>query len=270
MSLLPDRPDRRPQVRDSPPARFHSREEHGFMAVTVSREGDVDRMTGTDIERGSVRVIGLHDATYRRRRHRSSGETSSRAPGSTATASAKPVAVGPCRCPGSLGSHEHAEAGTPEAGLPEAVSCSRMATKSMKNGSVDGSREVASRSAHGSCIVIRLCMMKRALVGIEGDVRWTYGASPVGNAEDACLQQILPHLAPNGTAGIILVDGSLSARSTPATSSSLASRAMWKRRCGASRLAGGREAAVRRERRRALGAHGQLARGIAPWRAGRC
>lgn len=235
------------------------------MAVTVSREGDVDRMTGTDIERGSVRVIGLHDATYRRRRHRSSGETSSRAPGSTATASAKPVAVGPCRYPGSLGSHEHAEAGR-----PEAVSCSRMATKSMKNGSVEGSREVASRSAHGSCIVIRLCMMKLALVGIEGDVRWTYGASPVGNAEDACLQQFLPHLAPNGTAGIILVDGSLRARPTPATSSSLASRAMWKRRCGASRLAGGREAAVRRERRRALGAHGQLARGIAPWMAGRC
>jgi type I restriction enzyme M protein len=42
------------------------------------------------------------------------------------------------------------------------------------------------------------------------DARWTYGAPPVGNANYGWLQHILWHLAPNGTAGVVLANGSMS------------------------------------------------------------
>jgi type I restriction enzyme M protein len=45
---------------------------------------------------------------------------------------------------------------------------------------------------------------------LREDARWTYGAPPVGNANYAWLQHILSHLAPNGTAGIVLANGSMS------------------------------------------------------------
>jgi len=41
-------------------------------------------------------------------------------------------------------------------------------------------------------------------------VRWTFGAPPVGNANYGWLQHILHHLAPNGTAGVVLANGSMS------------------------------------------------------------
>jgi type I restriction enzyme M protein len=42
------------------------------------------------------------------------------------------------------------------------------------------------------------------------DVRWQYGVPPVGNANFAWVQHILHHLAPAGTAGIVLANGSMS------------------------------------------------------------
>lgn len=45
---------------------------------------------------------------------------------------------------------------------------------------------------------------------VAGDVRWKYGAPPDGNANYAWLQHITHHLAPNGTAGIVLANGSMS------------------------------------------------------------
>jgi type I restriction enzyme M protein len=45
---------------------------------------------------------------------------------------------------------------------------------------------------------------------LREDARWTYGAPPVGNANYAWLQHILWHLAPNGTAGVVLANGSMS------------------------------------------------------------
>jgi len=45
---------------------------------------------------------------------------------------------------------------------------------------------------------------------LKDDVRWQYGVPPVGNANYAWLQHILHHLAPNGTAGVILSNGSMS------------------------------------------------------------
>jgi type I restriction enzyme M protein len=41
------------------------------------------------------------------------------------------------------------------------------------------------------------------------DPRWKYGVPPTGNANYAWLQHILYHLAPGGTAGVILANGSL-------------------------------------------------------------
>lgn len=43
-----------------------------------------------------------------------------------------------------------------------------------------------------------------------GDPRWRYGTPPASNANYAWLQHILYHLAPNGTAGVVLANGSLS------------------------------------------------------------
>ena len=45
---------------------------------------------------------------------------------------------------------------------------------------------------------------------LREDARWTYGPPPVGNANYGWLQHILWHLAPNGTAGVVLANGSMS------------------------------------------------------------
>lgn len=47
---------------------------------------------------------------------------------------------------------------------------------------------------------------------LEGDVRWIYGKPPAGNANFAWLQHILHHLAPRGTAGVVLANGSMSSQ----------------------------------------------------------
>lgn len=45
---------------------------------------------------------------------------------------------------------------------------------------------------------------------LEDDPRWVYGTPPQGNANYAWLQHILYHLKPNGRAGIVLANGSMS------------------------------------------------------------
>ncbi|MEQ6340548.1 MAG: type I restriction-modification system subunit M [Gammaproteobacteria bacterium] len=45
---------------------------------------------------------------------------------------------------------------------------------------------------------------------LREDVRWKFGAPPVGNANYAWLQHIYHHLAPYGTAGVVLANGSMS------------------------------------------------------------
>lgn len=45
---------------------------------------------------------------------------------------------------------------------------------------------------------------------LREDPRWRYGAPPASNANYAWLQHILWHLAPNGTAGVVLANGSMS------------------------------------------------------------
>ena len=45
---------------------------------------------------------------------------------------------------------------------------------------------------------------------LREDARWTFGVPPAGNANYAWLQHIHHHLAPNGTAGVVLANGSLS------------------------------------------------------------
>jgi type I restriction enzyme M protein len=45
---------------------------------------------------------------------------------------------------------------------------------------------------------------------LREDVRWKYGMPPAGNANYAWLQHIIHHLAPNGTAGVVLANGSMS------------------------------------------------------------
>jgi Type I restriction-modification system methyltransferase subunit len=45
---------------------------------------------------------------------------------------------------------------------------------------------------------------------LRDDVRWQFGVPPVGNANYAWLQHIYHHLAPNGTAGVVLANGSMS------------------------------------------------------------
>jgi type I restriction enzyme M protein len=46
--------------------------------------------------------------------------------------------------------------------------------------------------------------------GLREDVRWRYGAPPVGNANFAWVQHIIHHLTPNGVAGFVLANGSMS------------------------------------------------------------
>lgn len=47
---------------------------------------------------------------------------------------------------------------------------------------------------------------------LSEDVRWKHGAPPKGNANFAWLQHILHHLAPRGTAGVVLANGSMSSQ----------------------------------------------------------
>ncbi|MGF7431891.1 N-6 DNA methylase [Thermoanaerobacterium thermosaccharolyticum] len=42
------------------------------------------------------------------------------------------------------------------------------------------------------------------------DARWKYGIPPAGNANYAWLQHMIFHLSPNGVAGVVLANGSLS------------------------------------------------------------
>ncbi len=41
------------------------------------------------------------------------------------------------------------------------------------------------------------------------DVRWKYGLPPKGNANFAWVQHFIHHLAPTGTAGFVLANGSM-------------------------------------------------------------
>lgn len=45
---------------------------------------------------------------------------------------------------------------------------------------------------------------------LREDARWTYGVPPASNANYGWLQHIVHHLAPSGTAGIVLANGSMS------------------------------------------------------------
>ncbi len=45
---------------------------------------------------------------------------------------------------------------------------------------------------------------------LREDARWTFGVPPVGNANYAWLQHMHHHLAPNGAAGVVLANGSMS------------------------------------------------------------
>jgi type I restriction enzyme M protein len=49
---------------------------------------------------------------------------------------------------------------------------------------------------------------------LKDDVRWKYGIPPTGNANYAWLQHMVYHLAPNGAAGIVLANGSLSSNTS--------------------------------------------------------
>ncbi|MDZ8086016.1 MAG: class I SAM-dependent DNA methyltransferase [Nostoc sp. DedQUE12b] len=45
---------------------------------------------------------------------------------------------------------------------------------------------------------------------LREDTRWQYGTPPVGNANYGWVQQMIHHLAPNGIAGFVLANGSMS------------------------------------------------------------
>lgn len=47
---------------------------------------------------------------------------------------------------------------------------------------------------------------------LHDDPRWSYGLPPAGNANYAWVQHFVYHLAPNGTAGFVLANGSLSTK----------------------------------------------------------
>ncbi len=49
---------------------------------------------------------------------------------------------------------------------------------------------------------------------LTDDVRWRYGTPPTGNANYAWLQHMVYHLSPNGSAGIVLANGSLSSNTS--------------------------------------------------------
>ncbi|MBT9555750.1 MAG: SAM-dependent DNA methyltransferase [Myxococcales bacterium] len=46
----------------------------------------------------------------------------------------------------------------------------------------------------------------------QNDVRWKYGTPPAGNANFAWVQHFIHHLAPTGTAGFVLANGSMSSQ----------------------------------------------------------
>ncbi len=46
------------------------------------------------------------------------------------------------------------------------------------------------------------------------DIRWKYGTPPTGNANYAWLQHMVHHLSPNGVAGVVLANGSLSSNTS--------------------------------------------------------
>ncbi|MFC2172117.1 type I restriction-modification system subunit M [Acidobacteriota bacterium] len=48
---------------------------------------------------------------------------------------------------------------------------------------------------------------------LKDDARWKYGIPPVGNANFAWVQHFIHHLAPNGIAGFVLANGSMSSNS---------------------------------------------------------
>jgi type I restriction enzyme M protein len=48
---------------------------------------------------------------------------------------------------------------------------------------------------------------------LQEDKRWAYGVPPVGNANFAWVQHFVHHLAPNGIAGFVLANGSMSSNS---------------------------------------------------------
>ncbi len=47
---------------------------------------------------------------------------------------------------------------------------------------------------------------------LKNDKRWAYGTPPKGNANFAWVQHIVHHLAPGGTAGFVLANGSMSSQ----------------------------------------------------------
>ncbi|MDW7730493.1 MAG: class I SAM-dependent DNA methyltransferase [Bacillota bacterium] len=49
---------------------------------------------------------------------------------------------------------------------------------------------------------------------LRDDARWQYGVPPAGNANFAWMQHFIYHLAPGGTAGIVLAKGSLTSRTS--------------------------------------------------------
>lgn len=49
---------------------------------------------------------------------------------------------------------------------------------------------------------------------LRSDVRWKYGTPPTGNANFAWVQHFIHHLAPTGTAGFVLANGSMSSQSS--------------------------------------------------------
>ena len=48
----------------------------------------------------------------------------------------------------------------------------------------------------------------------EGDPRWKYGVPPAGNANYAWMQHIISKLAPGGSAGVVMANGSMSSNSS--------------------------------------------------------
>ncbi len=49
---------------------------------------------------------------------------------------------------------------------------------------------------------------------LRDDARWKYGVPPAGNANFAWVQHIIHHLAPNGVAGFVLANGSMSSNTS--------------------------------------------------------
>ncbi len=49
---------------------------------------------------------------------------------------------------------------------------------------------------------------------LREDKRWKYGAPPIGNANYAWVQHFIHHLAPNGMAGFVLANGSMSSNTS--------------------------------------------------------